>query len=137
MNKKKKVMKNFEIELKSMLISLADNLLPSMSGQTKLLEVVVRMTNKEDKHLFIKVIFWRPGSGVMVASSSESDLEKIKDDSFSVESDHDGCWREEGLSFFPRLMELPAKITIPLFTVINVEDAFVNGASRKFFFKRK
>ncbi len=131
-------MKKLEISLKDVLISLAENLLPARSGHNKILEIIVEMTNSQGKKTFIKIIFWHPCNYMMVAATSfEATLEDIRENDFSVKANHDTTWKIDGFDFLRTVNLEPEEISIPLFKIIEVGDAFVRDKDRMFFFQRK
>lgn len=120
-------MNPFVIDLKDVLVILANKLLPAKSGFYKILEVFIKMTQGEDKTKFVKIIFWHPNNYMMVAYTFESELSDFEDnDNFIITSNHDSTWKYDGFNFFNKVMEIPDNVYIISVKEIQIEDMIIN-----------
>ncbi len=130
-------MEKYNIALKNVLASLAENLLPSFSGQNKILEIVLKMTDENEKNMFSKIVFWHPNNYMLVAYDYESSLIYLNDDEFEITANHDSTWKYDGLNFFRDIMTIPEEIEIVYFKVVQIEEPFVDEVNKTFTFKRE
>lgn len=127
---------NYKIELKDILVLLAENLLPKGSGHSKILEVCIEFT-QNDKCMFTKVVFFRPNNYMLVSYAFETDLSYIDDNDFEITADHDSTWKYDGFNFFRNVMKEPEKVSILSFKILEIENPIVNDTDRTFSFTRK
>lgn len=130
-------MNPYSILLKKVLAVIAETMLPAFSGQTKMLEIALKMNYQNERFQHIKIIFWHPNSYMLVAYNFETHLDDIHDNDFSITANHDSTWKEDGLSFFPQIVKVPEEIDILSCKIVEIENPFVSDIERTFFFKRK
>jgi len=130
-------MKNFNVSIQNALAVIAESMLPSFSGQGKILEVVIKMLYKNGRFQHVKVIFWHPNNCMLVAYNFDTHLDDIGDDDFSIEANHGSTWKYDGLNFFHQIVKDPQETEILSCKIVEIENQLVSETDRTFFFSRK
>jgi hypothetical protein len=116
------------------LANLAEKMLPRFSDRNKVLEILIRFNYEKYKgkrmigveyseYQHIRVVFWRPGSYMLVGYNFETLVENIFD-RYIISAHHDSAWKYDGLKFFHQILEEPKSwdiIETEIIEVINPE----------------
>ena len=115
----------FNLSLKKALIAIAEIALPNFSGQSKVLEILIKMYYHGGTFQYVKVVFWHPNNAMLVGYDFETHAEDISNE-FTVTSNHSSTWKHDGLDFFSQIVKDPQSIEIVYSKIVEVQKAYLN-----------